>query len=259
MSEDRNLGVAALAPVMHGIHLVDGYEQFIPSAYSSLTGINPDSSFRDSPEALLEQKGILDMLNTGTLIYCSERASEPDPAAAYEEIARIRNCRVLRNPGALPRAYAVLEARKVDDIESAAELLLEGEVDPSTTALIHGAGFPANTTFSPGEVKVAHYGFNRVLIEAQMPEGPGLVVLADQSYPGWKAYVNSKEKEIFTANAVLRAVEVPGGKSTIEFIYRPGYIYPAFGASVAALCLIGLVVFLGQRRQKAPEADEGRS
>ena len=47
------------------------------------------------------------------------------------------------------------------------------------------------------------------------------MVLSDSFFPGWEASVNDEEAEILRANFLFRAVRVPGGKSVVDFRYRP--------------------------------------
>jgi uncharacterized membrane protein YfhO len=49
----------------------------------------------------------------------------------------------------------------------------------------------------------------------------GILVFADQSYPGWKAYVNNKRVQLFTADTIFKAIAIPQGKSEVVLKYRP--------------------------------------
>lgn len=48
-----------------------------------------------------------------------------------------------------------------------------------------------------------------------------LIVRSVSFYPGWKAYLDGKEIEIFPANINQQAIIVPRGKHSIEYLYKP--------------------------------------
>lgn len=74
----------------------------------------------------------------------------------------------------------------------------------------------------------------------------GILVTTDTYYPGWRAKVNSKEAEILAANLNSRALIIPAGRSTIEFIYKPKYLKLA--ATISLLSII-FTVFLLTRKE----------
>jgi len=70
-------------------------------------------------------------------------------------------------------------------------------------------------------------------------DAPGLLVLADSFYPGWRASVDGTAAEIRPANHLFRAVAVPPGVHRVRFEYRPASVRIGGVATVAgffALC-----------------------
>lgn len=49
----------------------------------------------------------------------------------------------------------------------------------------------------------------------------GKVILSEVNYPGWKAFIDSKEVDIQTHNDIFRSINVSKGKHKIEFVYDP--------------------------------------
>lgn len=70
---------------------------------------------------------------------------------------------------------------------------------------------------------------------------------------GWKAYIDGKEATIYPVNYVLRGLEIPAGKHTIEFKFEPQVIQK--GATItlvsyAFLLLIPIGWFLYDKKRK---------
>src|SRR3546814_13664945 len=61
---------------------------------------------------------------------------------------------------------------------------------------------------------------------------------------GWKAYVDGKEHPYFRTNYVLRGMQLPAGKHTIEFRFHPVAYYA--GENVSLISSILLVLLLGE-------------
>lgn len=87
----------------------------------------------------------------------------------------------------------------------------------------------------------------------------GLVVLADRWNPGWHARYNGKPVPILEADYAIRGVQVPAGKGTLEFYYRPASLVLSVRlASLAAVLLLGWLIVIWIRRrsgQRPPEAN----
>src|SRR5262249_6583723 len=101
------------------------------------------------------------------------------------------------------------------------------------------------------------------VVEAELAS-PGLLVLSEAWYPGWKAVVKSgaetRETTIYRTNRVLRGVWLSAGKQTVEFRYEPESVYRGgtiSGISWLALTALGLMVLLRRRaaRQAPPQIE----
>ena len=63
-------------------------------------------------------------------------------------------------------------------------------------------------------------------------------------YPhGWKARINGQQASIVNVNYVLRGVQVPAGKSKVEFRFEPEVI--ARGTALRWGSLIAFILLLG--------------
>ena len=69
-----------------------------------------------------------------------------------------------------------------------------------------------------------------------------VLVLLQNYYPGWKAFVDEKETVIEKANTTFMCIQVPAGKHTISFIYQPTLIKYAWYVSL--ISLITVLIFL---------------
>jgi hypothetical protein len=90
-----------------------------------------------------------------------------------------------------------------------------------------------------GTVALSSASSNRVTINVDAPDG-GWLLLADTYYPGWVAYVDGVEAPPYPAQGLLRAVQLPAGTESVEFVYEP----TSFNVGVG-LTLLGLLLMLG--------------
>src|SRR5581483_10990340 len=65
---------------------------------------------------------------------------------------------------------------------------------------------------------VTDYSGRKVTVRAA---GPGLLVLTDNNFPGWKANVDGEPAELVTADYTFRGVPLGEGEHTVEFTFSP--------------------------------------
>ncbi len=148
------------------------------------------------------QAGLLNMLNTKYITFSPEAAG------------------VIKNPNALGNAWFVGKVKLVNSPDE--ELENVETINTSTTAVVDVSKFKVAQQYgTSGAVKLLDYKPNFLKYESNNTE-KGMAVFSEIYYPvGWTATIDGKKANILRANYVLRALEIPAGKHTIEFMFAP--------------------------------------
>lgn len=177
--------------------------------------------------------------------------SDNSSGGRWRLLAKLDRVSVFENTRALPRAW----------LASGAEVLAESEIlytirtgslpdgslwEPRRMALVEApldftgdyAEDSADTTSARAEVTL--HEPNRV--EVQTASGaPSILVLSENYFPGWLAYVDGGAAETLRVDYNLRGVVLPAGEHTVEFVYRPKSVL--YGLLVSLLTLAALLVW----------------
>ncbi len=110
-------------------------------------------------------------------------------------------------------------------------------VDPEDydTLLAHASGASSRSSEA---VKVHYPSPQSVELDVDL-QTPGLVVLADIYYPGWKLTIDGKPAAIYRTNRIMRGAAVPAGPHHLVYSYDP----PSFRIG-AVVSVVGLLVVL---------------
>jgi hypothetical protein len=127
---------------------------------------------------------------------------------------------VIVNPEANGAAWFVKEVLKVNS--PAEELAKTAIVNTRDVAVINQSTVDSRQlTDSTARVTLIEHKPPYLKYETQSANS-GVVVFSEIYYPkGWHAFIDGKEVPILRADYVLRALEVPAGKHTIEFNFEP--------------------------------------
>lgn len=98
--------------------------------------------------------------------------------------------------------------------------------------------------------KIVDYKSTKVKISASL-NSAAILVLSDSFYPGWKAKVNGKNQEIFSANLNSRALVLEKGKHEVIFYYEPVYFPIASSISLGSLALTVGAIYITKKRGTA--------
>jgi hypothetical protein len=90
---------------------------------------------------------------------------------------------------------------------------------------------------SSRNVNSIHWNPDRIELTAS---GPGLLVLSEIIYPGWRVLVDSKEAQVETVAGLLRGIRLEQGNHEVIFLFRPVSLYAGIMIGVFALLLVVL-------------------
>ncbi len=149
--------------------------------------------------------------------------------------------KIYENRDVLPRAFVVHRARVVGDDAAAVAAMRDAAFRPGEEVLL-AEGQPLAAAAGERErVEVVSYQPERVVVAADLA-AEGVLVLTDSWYPGWRAVVDGQPVPIHRADVLFRAVRLPAGSHTVEFVYAPASFRIGLAISLAALA--GVVIGL---------------
>ena len=113
----------------------------------------------------------------------------------------------------------------VDDAEAALSLMMSGALNLDEYVIIEANGKAPSENCQAGESvgvvdRESLQNPNKVNIQVNA-DTAGWLVVSEVWYPGWHAYVDGQLAESYPANYLFRTIEIPAGKHTVVWEYRP--------------------------------------
>jgi len=144
------------------------------------------------------------------------------------------------NQSALARVLFVGNSTVVANHDAAWEAIRADDFDPATGVILEGGQALAGRLDS--ELAILAYQPERVSVGVTT-DAAGYLVLADAYYPGWQATVDGAPAAIERANYAFRAVLVPPGEHTVEFVFAPAIW--RLGLAISGAALLALLGWAG--------------
>lgn len=152
--------------------------------------------------------------------------------------------KVYVNLDVFPRAWTVHNTLVAPNEWNGATMVRDSDIDLRKTAVLVKETPRVDTCGDADKVTgiIDRPQFVQVNVEMACK---GLVIVSDNWYPGWDAWVDGNSAKIWKVNTVIRGVVVGPGRHQVTMKYRPFSVY--FGVVCLALGLAGTAVL--QRRK----------
>jgi hypothetical protein len=198
--------------------------------------------------------GIAALLDDTELVDPVVNASS-EPAGRPRDWTAGVDFQLRRNLNACPRAWVVhaptlgaepsRRRRATDPLPPVANPLRFVELQRSQLSTL-AAYLPGSVPTAAESVTIASYDPQRVELDVQL-ERPGIVVLADVHYPGWRLTIDGAEAPIERVNRMMRGAAVKDGVHRLVYTYDPRCFRIGAGISLAACAAAGVLVLLLRR------------
>lgn len=199
----------------------------------------------------------------------------------WRRVAEFADSWLYENTRALPRAWLATEASRMTE-EQMLETVRTGRLadgnawEPRRTVLhdaplgdrldealaqkkgatneTGGAAAPAGDAAADTRAEITRYEPNRIEVRASTP-ATAILVLAENHYPGWRAYLDGRAVETLRVNYNLRGVVVPAGTHQVSFAYRPKSAL--FGLLISTITAALLLLWALRERMRRTPIDGG--
>ena len=164
----------------------------------------------------------------------------------------------IENPYTFGNAWFIDKIQYVNNANEEIDAI--GQVDLQQTAIVDSKfkealkGVNEGYKDSLSTIRLTSYEPNQLVYETSSPQD-GIVVFSEIYYPGWTATIDGKPADIVRADYILRAMNVPAGKHTIEMRFDPQSLHITEGIAYGAmaLLLIGVIILIWIYRKKYSE------
>ena len=250
--------------ILAGLYDVQGYNPIHLARFDAYMRVLNGRAQEYHQTAVLESgldSRLLDLLGVRYIVVPAETAPDEAESHVTRELPTVyadEQVKVLENARALPRAWLVHAAVRLDAQQGLAKLA-SGDIDPRRTVILENGATaqaaqdellgpdPTPDESVSWEQSLLESGGDSVLLHVHAA-APGWLVLSDAYYPAWQARVDGSPRRVEIADAALRAVAVPGGDHSVEFVYNSPAL--AIGAALSGLTVLSLAV-VGLRMRSA--------
>jgi hypothetical protein len=191
----------------------------------------------------ITEKRRLRFLNLDSVMYFlykKEEYSAPTDSIVWQD----NQWAIVKNHSSVPRVYSPSSYEVIADSRAILQRLFDETFSPTTTVILEEKPpLDPSVFLSPVQTSIVSYQPNEVILNS-VSGGTSILVLTDNYYQGWKAYIDTTSVPIYRANYTFRAVVVPSGHHIVRFTYQPqSFILGLYiSVGVLAVVILGLLI-----------------
>jgi len=254
---DRVLsGLGGEGAIYYRLPSLEGYDAVYIKRYGEFIASLGNGKFTESARSVVEfPKNGLDTAKAVNLLgikYVVHKVADGHaswtfpfwtyPSGTFPTIYNDGVYQIFKNTNAFPRAFLVSGYV----VENNPQQILDAMFSPgfNLRSEIVLEQNPELKLSGKGTANITNYSSGKISIETNST-GNSLLFLSDNYYPGWQAYVDGRQTQIYRADFTFRAIFVPSGEHQVKFIYNPlSFNLGVLAAALGLLAIIFLAVVL---------------
>jgi hypothetical protein len=202
--------------LLAGVSMAGNFDPLLPARYSTWLDAMSDSSDTASSRWL-------DRMDVGADLTLNPQNSEG----------------LLLTPRSSTGRFAWTScAQWVNLPQEAFDQIQKGELD-KTCVVLEGNSREAAAPSGKGTVAVVFDTPNETGLMVES-DSQGWVIVRDNWFPGWKAFVDGIQVDILHADYLFKAIPVPSGSHQLKLIYDPGSFIAGIWVSLVSWGLVGM-------------------
>ena len=241
-------------PILFNLQSVSGEHGNQLQRYNEFLGAGKTSMV--DYHNILNSSNNLNFLNLSNAKYLI--VQNPTNFPGFKEVHRGRAF-IYENLGVIPRVFMAPRFEVIPESEKILQRLGQADFNPLQTVILEknpGAASAADSVHSTA--RIVEYQPMKVKVQAESDQ-PGFLVLLDNYYPDWKAYVDGQPTEIYRADYTFRAIQLDKGSHQVEFAFVPKDYQ--LGSKISLFSFLGLLVlwsgnFLRKKFRKVEKSVE---
>lgn len=205
-------------PTHYKLSSIEGYDPLYKLSYGELIAASergePNITYPLGFNRIITPHNIsspiIDLLNVRYVLSFNDLDKDQYNLIMNEGVTKL-----YENKNYYPRTFFVNEVASLKNKQTGIEKMFSSDL-LKFAVIDSGEG---KNNLSIGDAKITEYENNKVVIETNN-NGNGFLVLTDNYYPTWEAFINGQKTEIFKTDLAFRGVFVSKGKNIVVFKNR---------------------------------------
>jgi hypothetical protein len=192
---------------------------------------------------------LVDLL--GVRWFLAGRDHPPDGRGWTRVFTGPDNVDLWRNDEAFPRGFVVYGARVAHGDEAEARALADPSFKPDRVAIVdRDLGLPESSDAVATPISALYRDSSLDLAVEVVTTRPGVLVLGEVWYPGWRLLLDGKPAELLRVDYALRGVQLPAGQHTVAMAIENTPLAYGAALSLTALALLAGLARVARSRRK---------